>query len=231
MCRWKSHVLRNGVILHASLYSGVFFATVTGKTAAEAVCSAPGCLHAHTLETTQHLFLECPCVAAAAAWLVQLWVAITGPAHPAPPCTAAVLLADDQRLWQPAGGEPLEQLWTALRLCWLSAVWAARCRRQGDPERFPVSAAGVVAATVAEIQQLIRRDFTRTGGDVRARTAAPSDWFRGPTVPALTKAEFLERWAGNGVLCRLATVAEGGGLVIRLSSTHPVGVMAAVPVA
>lgn len=186
----------------------------------------------HTLETTQHLFLDCPDVATTAAWLVRLWSAIAGPVEPAPPCSAAVLLADDQREWHPAGGKSRELLWTAIRLCWLAAVWAARCRRQGDSERFPVTAAGVVAATVAGIQQLIRRDFSRTAGDVRAMTAAPADWFRGPTAPVLTKGLFLERWATNGVLCNLAPVEQGGGLLMLLSSTHPVGLppMGVIPV-
>ena len=70
--------------------------------------------------------------------------------------------------------------------------------------------AGLVAATVAGIQQL-----SRTAGDVRAMTAAPADWFRGPTAPVLTKALFQERWFGNG--------EQGGGLKMFLSSTHPVG--------
>jgi hypothetical protein len=212
-------------VLHASLYTNVFIAHVTRGSAAAACCASPSCAAAPAFETMQHLFLECPAVAPAAAWLLRLWAAVCSPASPPPPCTAAVLLADDQRVWRPSGGEHYEALWTATRLSWLAAVWALRCKQQADPQRHPLTSAAIVASTVARISQLIRRDYARIVGDARTLTAAPSDWFRGPSVPLLAREEFLARWGMGEVLCTLAPVnaaGQGGGLRIRLSSMHPV---------
>jgi hypothetical protein len=211
-------------LLHASLYSGVFWAYVTQRSAAHACCKSPACGEA-TFETSQHLFLTCPDVAPAADWLVRLWAAVAGPGATPPPCSVEVLLADDHRVWQPAGGEVLVQLWTALRLSWLSAVWSMRCRRLADPERSSVTPAGIVTATVASITRLIRRDFARTVGDARTLTASPSDWFRGTATPGLSREEFLKRWGVNGVLCSLTAVnaaGQGGHLIIHLAPSHPV---------
>ena len=214
-------------ILHMSLYTGVFYSYVTGKGAAHAGCTSPQCAEG-TLETMQHLFLECPDVAPVADWLCRLWGAIVGPAGTAPPCTAGVLLADDQREWEPGGGVAHGELWTALRLCFLQAAWAMRCRRAADPQRFPGSAAGLVAAVVAGVAQLIRRDYARTQGDSRHMTAAPSDWFRGTTVPMLTSGGFLERWGIGEVLCDLGIVnaaGQYGPLAIKLTAIHPVALI------
>jgi hypothetical protein len=136
-----------------------------------------------------------------------------------------VLLADDHRVWQPAGGEDLAKLWTALRLSWLSAVWSLRCRRLADSERCSVTPAGIVTATVASITRLIRRDYARTVGDARTLTASPSDWFRGTSTPGLSREEFVKRWGVNGVLCSLSAVnaaGQGGHLIIHLAPSHPV---------
>ena len=56
------------------------------------------------------------------AWLTQVWGAIIG--RPAPPNTAAVLLAGDHRAW-PVAPE-LQPLWTRLRLTFLWHLWRAR---------------------------------------------------------------------------------------------------------
>ena len=211
-------------VLHASLYTGVFWAYVTQRSAAHACCSSPACGEG-TFETTEHIFLTCPDVAPAADWLARLWAAVAGPAATPPPCSVDVLLADDHRVWQPTGDEDLTKLWTALRLSWLSAVWSLRCRRLADPERCSVSPAGIVAVTVASITRLIRRDFTRTVGDARLLTSSPSDWFRGTTTPTLAREEFLKRWGHNGVLCSLSAVnaaGQGGRLVVHLSPEQPV---------
>ena len=67
-------------ILHVALYSGMFLARVNPRRVADCVCcSSPACLAARKYETMQHLFLECPDVAAAPDWLVRLWVAISPP--------------------------------------------------------------------------------------------------------------------------------------------------------
>ena len=101
-----------------------------------------------------------------------------------------------------------------------------RCRRNLDPQRFPVTPAGIVGATVAAVIQLIRRDYARTIGDARTMTAAPRHWFRGTTVPTMAQDTFLQRWGFNGVICSVTPAnAEGQGsrLQIHLSSTTPVG--------
>ena len=211
-------------VMHASLYSGVFWAYVTQRSAAHACCTSSSCGEG-TFETTEHLFLTCPDAAPAADWLVRLWAAIVGPAATAPPCTVDVLLADDHRVWQPSGDEDLVKLWTALRLSWLSAVWPMRCRRLADPERCSVSPVGIVAATVANITRLIRRDYARTVGDARTLTASPSDWFRGTATPTLARDDFVKRWGLNGVLCSLSAanaVGQGARLTVHLTVVHPV---------
>ena len=211
-------------LLHVSLYSSVFWAYVTRQSVVAACCASPAC-GAGCPETSQHLFLSCPDVAAAADWLVRLWAAIVGPAEAPPPRTAAVLLADDHRVWKPAGGEERVALWSALRLSWLSAVWAQRCRRLADPARSTVSPAGIVSATVAAVTRLLRRDYTRTVSDARTLTPSPRDWFRGRASPVLAREEFLKRWGVNGVLCSLSPGnAQGQGfqLLVHLSTMHPV---------
>ena len=58
-----------------------------------------------------HVFLDCVVARPVVAWLTQVWGAIIG--RPAPPITAAVLLAGDHRAW-PVDPD-LQPLWT--RLC------------------------------------------------------------------------------------------------------------------
>ena len=222
-------------VLHASLYTGVFWAYVTGRNAGQACCASPACAQAGTLETMQHLFLSCPDVSAAADWLCKLWPCVA-PGQAAPPVSAAVLLADDHRVWQPQGTDALKELWTTLRLAWLHAVWGLRCRRAADAERNPVSAAAIVGATVATVGRHLRRDFARTVGDARVMSSAPRHWFRGTSVPTLSVDAFLARWGFEGALC---TVTPGNGdgqgrrLVVTLSSSSPVALIqpAAAPAA
>ena len=86
----------------------------------------------------------------------------------------------------------------------------------------------MVAAVVAGVAQLIRRDYARTQGDSRHMTAAPSDWFRGTTVPMLTSGGFLERWGIGEVLCDLGIVnaaGQYGPLAIKLTAIHPVALI------
>ena len=49
-------------------------------------------------------------------WLVRLWVAISPPWSAAPLRSVAVLLADDDRVWQPGGSEEHRQQRTILQL-------------------------------------------------------------------------------------------------------------------
>ena len=84
-----------------------------------------------------HHFLECPDVAGASDWLVWLWVAVFPPGSTAPPRSAAVLLADDDHVWQPDISEEHRQLWIILRLSFLQAVWCLRCRRLIGQTKWP----------------------------------------------------------------------------------------------
>ena len=214
-------------LLHAALYTGVFRAHVRPTAdPTTAFCSAPACQDAQTMETAEHLFLTCPSVAPAADWLCRLWAAVAGPGSAAPPCTVAVLLADDDRTWRPGGSEEQQELWTTLRLSWLHAVWTLRCRRLREPLGPALTPAGIVGVVVANVKRLIRRDFTRTTCDARNMTAAPSSWFRGPVVPTLAPDAFLARWAGHGnALCSVGATtgpSQSRRLVIHLSSSSPV---------
>ena len=181
-------------ILHVALYSCVFLARVNPRHAVDCVCcSSPAFFAAGTYETMQHLFLECPDIAAVSDWLVRLWVAISPPGSASPQRSAAVLLADDDRVWQPDGSEEPRQLWTILRLCWLQAAWRLRWQRAMDPERHGITPAAVVAATVGAVKRL---DYARTNGDAHSMTASPRHWFRGgggTSVPTLAASEFLQR--------------------------------------
>ena len=214
-------------LLHAALYTGVFRAHVRPTAdPTTAFCSAPACQDAQTMETAEHLFLTCPSVAPAADWLCRLWAAVAGPGSAAPPCTVAVLLADDDRTWRPGGSEEQQELWTTLRLSWLHSVWTLRCRRLREPLGPAITPAGIVGVVVANVKRLIRRDFTRTICDARNMTAAPSSWFRGPVVPTLAPDAFLTRWAGHGnALCSVGTTtgaSQSRRLVLHLSSSSPV---------
>jgi hypothetical protein len=171
----------------------------------------------------QHMFLDCPHVAPAVDWLLDVWAAVAGPAG-RPPRTAAVLLADDDRSWSPAGDGAVRALWTALRVSWLHAVWVQRCRRQAN-QQWAVTAAGVAAATAAAVGRLIRRDFARVAVDARSSTAAPAHWFRGTRDPQLGLAAFLTRWGLGGVLCRVDPPAPGealGQLHVLFTTAAPV---------
>ena len=103
----------------------------------------------------QHLFLDCPDVAAASDWLMRLWAVGHLAARVCCPAALCRMAAKEHR-----------QLWTILRLSFLHAVWCLRCQRSLDPERHPVTPAAVVA-----VKQLMRLDYARTIGDVCTTTA------------------------------------------------------------
>ena len=110
---------------------------------------------------------------------MKLWVAISPPGSAAQPCFAAVLLANDDRMWQPAGNAEHRQLWTILRLSWLQAAWRLCCQRALGPERHAVTAVAVMAATIAAVTWLMQLDYARTIGKVHTMTTSPRHWFRG----------------------------------------------------
>jgi hypothetical protein len=85
-------------VLHGRLYVSAFLCHVRILPPAMACCVHPAC--AEQLDDLQHVFLECPVVQPAAAWVCRLFAAVAG-GHP-PPAHPRVLLADDLSLWRPS---------------------------------------------------------------------------------------------------------------------------------
>lgn len=141
-------------ILHGCLYVGGFLCHTQVLSPSEAFCLHPACSQ-QQLDDLQHVFVECPAVAPAAAWLCSLFAAAAGVA--APPATPRVLLADDEVDWHPEKHHQF--LWTHLRATYLHAVWVLYCRRRRNDQ--PLTAAAVSAMVVAAIQAAIRRDWQR----------------------------------------------------------------------
>ena len=137
-------------------------------------------------ETLSHVFLHCPVVVAAVAWLRDLWGKL---GDEPPPLDAQVLVLGDRSVWSPGGGDVWE-LWTHLRLEFCRAVWRLTARRSSSGQAF--SAAAVVAMTATELERSICLDWARVGAgqgssveDKRVR---------------LESADFDDRWLLRGVL-------------------------------
>jgi hypothetical protein len=103
-------------------------------------------------ETFSHVFLECPVVQPAVAWLRGLWGQL-GDAPP--PLDAQVLVVGDKTVWSPGGGDVWE-LWTHLRLEFCMAVWRLTARRASTGQAF--SATSVVEMTASELERSICLD-------------------------------------------------------------------------
>ena len=207
-------------ILHGSLYVGALLCHIRVVPKQQACCAHLACQG--ELETLSHAFLLCPAVAPAADWVCRVFGAVAGCAPP--PASARVLLADDDVEWVPPEAA---QVWLALRAAFLHAVWQLRCRR--SLTGVPFSAAGVCGAVVAAVSASIRRDWARATEDLVKLSGACPEWFRGRS-PARTVAQFVERWAHRGVLCRVSRVAGGRReLALRFSLAHPLPAPPHVP--
>ena len=163
-------------------------------------CDAPGCFAAGTLETITHAFLDCPEVAPVIDWLLATWAQLSGSAVPRCP---RVLLADDLDAWPGHPADPATlRLWTRLRVAVLGAVWRVRCARDEGPG---VSfARRVVSLALQHLLGAIRRDWSRTQGDVRLADAGAFcvDWWRGFDVE-LAVNDFVAQWARPAIFCRV----------------------------
>jgi hypothetical protein len=62
------------------------------------------------MESLSHIFVHCPVVRPAVAWLRGVWAMLV--AGRVPPLDARVLLAGDHTVWDPGGGEACAELWT-----------------------------------------------------------------------------------------------------------------------
>ncbi len=153
------------------------------------------------VESLSHLFVHCPVVPPAVAWLRGVWALLV--AGRVPPLDVRVLLAGDHTVWDPGGGEAGAELWTHLRLLFCRAVWYLRCCRVAHGQVS--SASAVVALTSSWLRRAIRLDWLRVSADLDAGTA--------PTLPSwcvihkrfdMSQAEFIKRWCLNNVLVVLA---------------------------
>lgn len=168
------------------------------------LCHAPTCQAApRPLETLQHLFLECPVGKGALQWLSEVWVRIQPPSHPSPPLTAAVWLADDRATWRP-GGRGLRPTWNLLRATMLLHIWRARQTVvSGAAAEASFTTRNIVGAFVREVQQLIRQDWLRVQGNLRALSGVGPMWLRGRQV-GLPLHTFTSRWCTRGVLASVS---------------------------
>jgi hypothetical protein len=117
-----------------------------------------------------------------------------------------VLLLDDASVWQPP--EPLQHLWTHLRLLMLESIWAVRCGSGGKP----YSSAQIVGRFLAVLQQQLQHDWARTQGDIRVDSGVPVSWLRGRS-PVMSLETFVTKWQAAGVLY---VEGEEGGLRLCL---------------
>jgi hypothetical protein len=216
----RSHRITAWRILHGRLLVGAFrFHVRSGwLSPAAACCGQACCVHdpaaAGSLETLTHAFLDCPAVAPALAWLLDLWRALTGERPPADPL---VVLAAAPWVWKPP--PELSALWHRLRVAYLGCTWQARCRRwAGDGALAAVIAADVIVS----MQRALQGEWLRVCQDVRtlAPGVLPAELFRGRN-PLMREAEFRQRWPapsawyatqGQRVMVRLAELCPPPGV-------------------
>ena len=181
------------------------------------LCRAPACqVVPRPLETLQHLFLECPVGGGAMRWLCALWVRMQPPSHPAPPCSPAVLLADDHASWKPRAGS-LRAVWTLLRITMLQQIWAARQRATQEEDGGALTVQHIVSAFVLAVRSLIWQDWLRAQGNLRALSGVGPAWLRGRQL-GLQLSVFKRRWCARGVLARVSAGAVPS-LSVHLSLT------------
>jgi hypothetical protein len=185
---------------------------------ASAMCphaSCEGVAGEAAIETLTHAFMDCPTVRPAVTWLLDVWQAVSGER---PPRSAAVIIADDHRVWAPRH-KYAARLWSRLRVAFLGCLWERRCARHRLTSGSSF-AAHVAVATITALRTAITRDWRRTGGDVRSQTLGPTfchEWFRGRD-PALKLEQFVELWATPTFFCDIIN----GRLNILLSANAPV---------
>ena len=150
-------------------------------------------------------------------WVCGLWQLIDP--GPAPLFSASVLLADDAFAWRPPSNpKGLQELWTLLRVTMLKRIWLTRqACSLADTGAASFTSTRVVASFVAEITSLIQHDWLRVQGDLRCNSGVCPTWFRGRN-PAVSEAEFVQRWCQRSVLAHLPQGMAGApGLQVKLS--------------
>ena len=210
------------LLLHAALPCGgarVQYCPAGHPALLDCCCLAPSCaaLTPRPVETLEHLFLECPVGKVAMQWVCGLWQLIDP--GPAPLFSASVLLADDAFAWRPTSNpKGLQELWTLLRVTMLKRIWLTRqACSLADTGAASFTSTRVVSSFVAEITSLIQHDWLRVQGDLRCNSGVCPTWFRGRN-PAVSEAEFVQRWCQRSVLAHLPQGMAGApGLQVKLS--------------
>ncbi len=128
--------------------------------------------------------------------LGDVWSALTDARFPV---CAAVLMADDRRMWRPA--PDAADLWIRLRILGLAKLWKAHCRRvQGTATPMP----SVLAGFVSRVRAVIASDAALVDPDRPRYAMIAGDTVRTP-LPAFTRAAFLSRWGVRDILLPLCT--------------------------
>jgi hypothetical protein len=172
-------------------------------------CSAAQCagdgLGDGQLESLSHVFLHCPVVQPAVAWLQALWGRMVEGRVPL--VDALGLLAGDHTVWDPGGGEAGAELWTHLRLLFCRAIWHLRCCRAAEDQVF--TAATVVALVTSWVQRAIRLDWLRVASDLAGESASLPTWCSIHTRFDTSQADVMERWCLGSVLAHVSADAAG----------------------
>jgi hypothetical protein len=217
-------------LLHGAMVCGAWRAPYASQAdlRGECCCSAPCCVAVVAddpaelpLETYTHMFVTCPAVKPAVAWLRGVSGLILGGGGGAPLPPVAVILGEGQ---PSGGGAGASELCHHVRLRLLHAVWRARCVRAAAPEGTAaphLGAAAIVAMAVAAIEQDIRRDWHRVQHDVRLQAGVSAAMFAGHADPMLPLSEFERRWCVGGVLASVAGGPGGERLVVSIPRALP----------
>jgi len=188
------------------------------------LCSNPTCLSQGVHEDISHAFLQCPAVAPAIDWLLQVWQRLSNSAS-TPPRTAAVLLADDGNAWppdiRPQGGALA--LWTRLRVCVIGALWQVRCLRGEVTIRHESLAHRAISLAVDALTEAIKRDWARTQGDLRELDSGNfcSAWWRGRDTQ-LKMAFFHKTWTRPAFFCDVTGPRDNRQLQLFIDKDQPI---------
>ena len=151
--------------------------------------------------TTQHGARQY--VARVWTWISAIWTHLSG--GQGPPLSAALLMADDQRHWQP--GAQLQPLWTRLRIATLAALHSARVQRR---KGIPTTATSVAARLVHQMRSAMLRDWQRVRGRnslaALAEGVCCSTWLKG-RQPFISLEQFQQHWGEQGALYQVSTGA------------------------
>ena len=205
----RQHRLTAWRLLHGAIWCGAFRAYIgrckqqlsLEEASLLAACPRPACQGQP--ETLTHLFLTCPSSQRVWTWISAIWTRLSG--SQGPPLSAALLMADDQRHWQPEAH--LQPLWTQLRIATLAAIHSARTQRR---KGIPTTATSVAARLVHQMRSAMLRDWQRVRG--RNSLAALADgvccstWLKG-RQPFSSLEQFQQHWGEQGALYQVSTAA------------------------